>query len=77
MVMDKYKPQIIDYHELRTRKSGNIKYIDFHMTVIKYLTIEESHDLSEKIEKDLEKVITNTNVTIHIEPDLLSKPKAE
>ncbi len=77
LVMDKYKPQIIDYHELRTRKSGNIKYIDFHMTVIKYLTIEESHDLSEKIEKDLEKVITNTNVTIHFEPDFLSKPKAE
>ena len=47
------------------------------MTVIKYLTIEESHDLSEKIEKDLEKVITNTNVTIHFEPDFLSKPKAE
>ena len=67
-VMGKYKDEIFDYHMLRTRKSGNIKYIDFHMTVSEELTVKESHDLSEKIEDDLERFIKNTNVNIHIEP---------
>jgi cation diffusion facilitator family transporter len=67
-VINEYKNEIIDFHELRTRKSGSIKYIDFHMTVNKDLSVEQSHKLSDKIESDLEKVLKNTNVNIHIEP---------
>ena len=67
-VMSKYKNEILDYHRLRTRKSGNIKLVDFHMTVNEELTVKESHALCEKIENDLEQVIKNTNVDIHIEP---------
>jgi cation diffusion facilitator family transporter len=68
VVMEKYKHKIIDFHSLRTRKSGNIKYIDFHMTVVKELTVEQSHMLCEAIEDDLETVLKHTNVSIHIEP---------
>ncbi|MDP4180974.1 MAG: cation diffusion facilitator family transporter [Bacillota bacterium] len=67
-VINSYNGQIIDFHELRTRKSGSIKYIDFHMTVNKNLSVEDSHALSERIEKDLEEALKNTNVSIHIEP---------
>lgn len=67
-VMEKYKYEIMDYHMLRTRKSGNIKYIDFHLTVREDLSVKESHDLSERIEFDLEQELKNTNVSIHIEP---------
>jgi cation diffusion facilitator family transporter len=67
-VMEKYKGKIIDFHSLRTRKSGVTKYIDFHMTVIKELTVEQSHLLCEAIEDDLENVLKHTNVSIHIEP---------
>lgn len=68
VTMDKFKDEIVDYHELRTRKSGNVKYIDFHMTVREGLTIKESHMLSDKIEQDLEKILKNTNINIHFEP---------
>lgn len=67
-VMENYKEKIIDYHQLRTRKSGNIKYIEFHMTVRSELTVKESHELTEMIENDIEAVLKNTNMTIHIEP---------
>ena len=67
-IMDKYKEDILDYHELRTRKSGNVKYIDFHMTVKEVLTVRESHELSEKIEQELENALNNTNINIHFEP---------
>ena len=68
-VMDQYKEEIIDYHKFRTRKSGNIKFIDFHMTVRGNKTVEESHDLSDRIQDDIEKAIKNCDVNIHIEPE--------
>lgn len=67
-VIAKYKESIVDYHKLRTRKVGNIKYIDFHLLVDKDLTVYESHQLSEELEKALELTLQNTNVNIHIEP---------
>jgi cation diffusion facilitator family transporter len=62
VVMNKYKNEILDYHRLRTRKSGNIKLVDFHMTVNEELTVKESHALCENIENDLEEIIKNTSV---------------
>lgn len=69
-IMDKYRDEILDFHELRTRKSGNIKYIDFHLTVKEGVTVKESHELSEKIEQELEQVLKNTNINIHFEPGI-------
>lgn len=66
--MEKFKDEILDYHELRTRKSGNVKYIDFHMTVREGITIKESHCLSDRIENELENTLKNTNINIHFEP---------
>ena len=67
-IMDIFKDDILDYHELRTRKSGNMKYIDFHMTVKEGITIKESHCLSDRIEQELEKTLRNTSISIHFEP---------
>lgn len=68
LVLKKYNNQIIDYHRLRTRKSGDMSYIDFHLTVNGNLTVKESHDLSESIEHELEKIIKKANIFIHIDP---------
>ena len=67
-VLEEYNGQFDEFHKLRTRKSGNIKYIDFHMLVDGSITVKEAHSLSETIEEELEKKISNTNVHIHIEP---------
>lgn len=68
-VMEHYKNAIVDYHQLRTRRAGPEKYVEFHMTVNRRLTVEESHQLSDKIENDLQKALLNASVSIHIEPD--------
>lgn len=66
--MELFKDEIMDYHELRTRKSGKIKYIDFHMTVKEGITVKESHCLCDRIEQELEKSLKNTSINIHYEP---------
>ncbi len=67
-IIHNYQNQYYNIHHLRTRKAGNIKYIDFHMTVDGTKTVEEAHELCDLIEKDLEYKIKNTSVNIHIEP---------
>lgn len=66
-VMEIYKADIIDFHGLKTRKSGHIRYVEFHITVKADLTAKDSHQLIEKIEKSLEDKIRNTYVTIHVD----------
>jgi len=68
-VLMKYKQEVYDVHNLRTRKSGSIRVIDFHLLIDKNITIAASHDLCERIEKELEETIKNTDVHIHVEPD--------
>lgn len=67
-VITRYRAEIIDFHQLRTRKSGSTRHIDFHLTVQETLSVRESHDLCERIEDDIEAELKNAVVHIHIEP---------
>lgn len=60
--------QFIDYHKLKTRKSGNVKHIDFHITVDPDLTAKETHDIIGNLEKDINQKLKNTRTNIHIDP---------
>ena len=56
------------YHKLRTRLSGNRKYLDFHLFICRKLNIREAHDQTEKTKDAIIKQIPNTDVLIHTEP---------
>ncbi len=76
-IMDRYCDKILDYHQLRTRKSGSIKYIDFHLTVREGLTVKETHEMSDDMEREMELALRNTNVNIHFEPGKVSETEPE
>ena len=67
-VIREHSNQFIDYHKLKTRKSGNSKHIDFHITVDPSLTVKETHDIIGNLKKDMNEKFKNTRVTIHIDP---------
>jgi len=56
------------FHKLRTRYSGSIKYIDFHMLFCRKLRVDEAHELANKLEKEISKKVKHVDVVIHIEP---------
>jgi cation diffusion facilitator family transporter len=58
----------VEFHELRTRKSGSDRFVDLHLVVHKKLSVEEAHELSDRIEADIERRFPRTSVIIHIEP---------
>lgn len=59
---------ITGYHHLRTRRSGNQKMIDFHLAFCRFKTIQEAHDIADRIEQQINDQISNADVTIHLEP---------
>lgn len=60
--------QLIDYHKLKTRKSGNIRHIDFHITVDPSLTVIEAHEIVGCLKKSMCDELKNTRVSVHIDP---------
>ena len=59
----------VGIHSLRTRSSGGRKYIDFHLTVPESMSVRESHDLCDHLERDLKELLPKSSVLIHVEPD--------
>jgi cation diffusion facilitator family transporter len=67
------------YHNLRTRKSGSQRFIEFHLLVPGDTNVRAAHALCERIEKEIRRRLSNTIVTIHTEPadELASYQDAE
>ncbi len=67
-VMDRHQHQFIDYHNLRTRKSGDVVYAELHLSVDGQMSVQEAHDFTDHLEEDLANEVSNVEITIHIEP---------
>lgn len=67
-VLSGFKEGCIDFHRLRSRKSGSVRFIDLHLVVPRQWTIEEAHQVSDRIEKEIRGALANTQVIIHIDP---------
>ncbi len=67
-MIEDHKHELFGYHNLRTRRAGSQKMIDFHLTVCKHLSVEEAHDITDYIEKKIGEHMIGTDVTIHVEP---------
>jgi cation diffusion facilitator family transporter len=61
--------QIKDTHNIRSRGSRNNLYIDMHILVDPYLSIERSHELVHEIEETVkERINYSAQVIAHLEP---------
>lgn len=58
----------VSLHSLRTRSAGGRKHIDFHLSMPESISVKESHDVCDAIEKDLERLMPSASVLIHVEP---------
>src|SRR5919112_2885453 len=67
-VLSCYEEKGIKFHALRTRASGPRRFISMHVLVPGEWTVQQGHDLSEQIEKDLAEALPQSTFFIHIEP---------
>lgn len=59
---------VVDCHNVRIRYSGAKVFLDVHILVDGGKSLQEVHDLTEKIENKIEQIIPDVDVTVHPEP---------
>ncbi|WP_213981519.1 cation diffusion facilitator family transporter [Sphingomonas sp. dw_22] len=62
-------PELIGLHDLRTRTSGTMDFVQFHIWMDPKMTIAESHDVVERLEAELGAKFPGTEILIHVDPE--------
>jgi cation diffusion facilitator family transporter len=73
-VLEELRHQGGDYHALRTRMAGAKSFVDVHVLLPGGMTIQEGHDLVERLENDIRARLPHVEVLTHMEP--LEDPKS-
>jgi cation diffusion facilitator family transporter len=58
----------VNYHELKSRKSGNYKFVELHIEMPPDTLLEDVHKKCDEIEAALKGVVNFLDVQIHVEP---------
>ena len=62
-------PGVADCHNVRVRYSGPQLFVDIHVLIDGNKTLEEAHRLTEEIERVIQQMVPNADVTVHPEPN--------
>ncbi|MFV0301035.1 MAG: cation diffusion facilitator family transporter [Paracoccus sp. (in: a-proteobacteria)] len=63
----------LEAHDLRTRHAGRVTFIDFHLVVDGQTSVEDAHEICDRIEQSLRAKLSEAQITIHVEPDHKAK----
>ena len=69
----KVLPGVMDCHNVRVRYSGPQLFVDIHVLLDGNQTLIEAHNLTEEIERVIQKLIPNADVTVHPEPQFVMR----
>ena len=58
----------IEAHDIRTRMAGRVSFVEFHLVVDGDMTVEQSHDICDRLETALKQAVAGVQVIIHVEP---------
>jgi len=67
-VLDVYRAQGIGFHAIRTRVSGSQRFVSLHVLVPGAWTVQQGHDLAERIERELVERLGPLAILTHLEP---------
>jgi len=63
-------PGVTDCHHVRVRYSGPQLFVEIHVLVDGNQTLKEAHNLTEEIERVIQELMPDADVTIHPEPNV-------
>lgn len=63
-----HNTQLVDFHAMRSRRAGNERFVDLHLVMPRYISVEESHEVCSHLEQDIKEKLGNASISIHVEP---------
>jgi cation diffusion facilitator family transporter len=73
-IIEAHRPMVVDWHDLRTRRSGSEKHVDFHVVVCKEHSLEDAHRVADHLEHEIREALGHAHVVTHIDPCDLECP---
>jgi len=67
-IIEEHRPMVVDWHDLRTRRSGSDKQVDFHVVVCRNHSLEQAHRVADHLEMEIREMLGNAHVVTHIDP---------
>lgn len=67
-ILDGYCSEGVGFHDLRTRQSGVHRLLTLHVLVPGRTTVQQGHDLLERIEAEIRQQLQNITIVTHMEP---------
>lgn len=64
-----HHPTLVSFHDLRTRKSGQKTFIEFHVVFKGEDSFKAVHDTTEELIAEIRKAIPNADVTAHMDTE--------
>lgn len=68
VVLERARSQGIVFHAVRSRQAGRRAFVSLHVLVPGDWTVQQGHDLVERLEREIGSVVPGANVLSHLEP---------
>jgi cation diffusion facilitator family transporter len=73
-VIGQHAAAAIEAHDVRTRSSGRMTFIELHLVVPGDIRVAEAHEICDRVQTALKADMGgNTVITIHVEPEVKAK----
>ncbi|WP_339407436.1 cation diffusion facilitator family transporter [Pseudomonas helleri] len=69
-------PGVLGAHDLRTRISGNVWFVQLHLELPGELTLSQAHSISDSAAQAIAEVYPQAEVLVHADPQEVVKPRA-
>lgn len=67
-IVASFQPDVVGMHDLKTRRSGDLRFIDLHLEIPRTASFEEAHDRTVRVLREIEKELAPAKVFVHSDP---------
>ncbi len=67
-VVSSFKPEVLGFHDLQTRRSGGRSFISLHLEIPRVTSFAAAHDLTVRVLRAVEEEIPRSEVFVHGDP---------
>jgi ferrous-iron efflux pump FieF len=67
-IVESFSPDVLGMHDLKTRRSGGQRFVEFHLEIPRTASFEEAHDLMVRVLRAVEKELPRSKVFVHGDP---------
>jgi len=67
-VLERFTTPEVHFHALRTRESGHVRFVTFHVLVPGAWSVQQGHDLVEEVEAAVRATLEHAEIIAHLEP---------